>query len=343
MKKLFVLLLAIGLLAGCSGGGQGNTASQGSGGSETVRVRLGHVFQNDHPIAIATEQFAKTVKEKTEGRVNIELYPNSQLGGEVQMFEDVMKGALEMGNLSPSVFNGVDSRVQITTLPYIVGTFEEADKVYYSEDNWLTDYLKGIMSEHNIVTLSFVEQGFRAVTNSVRPIQSIDDMNGLKIRVPETPMLLELFSSLGTQPTPIAFPELYTSLQQGVVDGQDNGIGLTYSSKLYEVQKYITQTNHIYNISSFVINEGVWNNISEADQEIMMEAAKEATVQANRDSRAALEQQLEEMVQAGMESHELSEDELNRFKEVGKQVWTKFEDELGKETMEQLNQFLNEL
>lgn len=181
------------------------------------------------------------------------------------------------------------------------------------------------------------------MTNSVRPIQSIDDMNGLKIRVPETPMLLELFSSLGTQPTPIAFPELYTSLQQGVVDGQDNGIGLTYSSKLYEVQKYITQTNHIYNISSFVINEGVWNNISEADQEIMMEAAKEATVQANRDSRAALEQQLEEMVQAGMESHELSEDELNRFKEVGKQVWTKFEDELGKETMEQLNQFLNEL
>jgi TRAP-type C4-dicarboxylate transport system substrate-binding protein len=192
-------------------------------------------------------------------------------------------------------------------------------------------------------TLGFYENEFRAVSNSKRAIKTVEDVKGLKLRVPGSQAIQGIFEELGAQTTAIPFPELYTALEQGTVDGQDNGVLLSYDSKFQEAQEFITLTNHVYATGSLVINDGKWSSLTEDQQEAIQKAADEALQEQIKSNRQRIDEVVKSLKEEGVKVNELSEEEMNRFKEIAQNVWVEMVDVYGKERIDQLKEEVNNL
>lgn len=335
-------LLAGALALAACGGGDGGSAGGGGdgGGDRQVKLRLAHVFPETSPVHEGARAFAEGVEEETDGSVEVQVFSGGTLGGDTEMGEGLTRGDLDCAMINHAVA-GIDPRLQLGFLPYIVSSYEGADELFYG-DGMIAEHDREILDESGVHALAFYENDFRGLTNTRRPVSSPADLKGLKIRVPELPAFVDLFKAWGAQPLPIAFPELYTALQQGTVDGQDNGIVLTFDSKFQEVQKYFTRTNHTYGAGVLACNKQVWDTLSGDQQTAVTDAAEEAMRTQVEANRASVEEKLQGLKDAGIEVIEPTPEQLEEFRAVRDQVWTAYEGTMGADVIAELRKASDE-
>lgn len=283
-----VLAALLVLVSACGGGGEG-----GEGDQPSVSINLGYVFPDGSVIDQSAERFAQAVSERTDGSVTINLFPGGQLGGDEEMATAMSAGTLDASILSIGS-SGFGDRVQLGNLPYLVSSYEEADQLYYS-DGFIGEWDRETLRQNNIVGLEAVENGFRGLSNNVREVQRPADVAGLTVRAPSSQIIIDIFANWNSQAVAIPFPELYTALEQGTVDGQENGVTLFYDSNFHEVQEFYTDTRYIYAVAIYSVSQPVWDRLSPEQQEIVQAAAVEASQWQRETARADVEQKLAEL------------------------------------------------
>ncbi len=246
-------------------------ASFATAADAQVEIRLGHVLPEAHSWHVAATGFADEVAEKTEGRVAIEVFAGGQLGSEKEVIEGMQFGAVQAGVIGSGSFQYIEPKMGIIEMPYAWTSREQA---FTALDADLGDALEALLDPKGMVVLSWWETGFRNITNNTRPIEKPADLEGLKIRVTPDKVRLATFEGLGAEPAPLAFGELYSALQQGLFDAQENPLSIIDAASFFEVQKYVSKSEHIFGAASLTMSKMTWDQISEEDQAIVLEAAQ---------------------------------------------------------------------
>lgn len=266
--------------------------------AQDVTLRLAHFAAESHPGHTAAVQFADKVAERTNGSVTIELYPANQLGSPPEQLEQTILGAIDMNLPTHGGLDKYERAFGTVMTPFAFSSYEHAHEVL---DGPFTEWTAPLLEAQGLVMLSHWEYGFRNITNSQRPINSPDDVKGLKLRTPPELQIVAAMEGLGAATTQIAFPELPNALNQGVVDGQENPIGVIYHYKLDEFQKHLALTRHVYNSMVHVVNKDSWNKLS-AEQQTILREESAAAAQLMRDAVLAQEKaEIAELAERGME------------------------------------------
>ncbi|RBW50550.1 DctP family TRAP transporter solute-binding subunit [Marinobacter sp. F3R11] len=279
------------------------------------------------------ERFRDLVDEYSEGDYVVRLHPNAALAGGSDRVELEMtqSGAIQFLIKSTTWMTGLDSRYQVLGLPWLFPDHETANAVM---DGPAGDELLNDLERHDLVGLAWGVNGFRQVTNSKRPITEPADFEGLSVRVPGIELYLAIFETLGASPTTMNFAEVFTGLQTGAVDGQENPLSLIWSSRFYDAQDHVTIWNYSYDALSFVGSLPFWNSLSEGDQEMFTKAAQEA-MSYQREVVAQEDIDLiDELKDAGMTVTTLSDEQLTVFQDVLKPVYGEYKQSLGEEFVE---------
>lgn len=328
-KNLLVWMLLVVFLLSTFAAGCGKTESpQGTAEKkEVIKLNLGHVFAQSSTQNKAAEFFAKTIKEKTNGQVQVAVFSDAQLGGDRELGEGLQRGTIDMAMVNAGPVAGFNEKLFLVYLPYVFNSFEMVDKLIF-DGGWVGEKMKEYTKEIGIITLDFVDNSFRGFTNNKKPINNLADMKNMKVRVSENAVMIETFKAFGTLPTPMSVAELYTALQQGTVDAQDNGLNFTETHKYNEVQKYFTETNHMYSPALISINKDKWAALSPELQKAVQKAANETSKYHRDINRKDIADSRKRMQDMGMIINELSPEALAEFTNAGISVWPKFKDKL---------------
>jgi tripartite ATP-independent transporter DctP family solute receptor len=245
--------------------------------AQTV-FKIGWTNTIDSHYGVGVTTFGDEIFKRTNGRYKLQYFPSGALGGEREMLEAVQLGTQDMIITSTGPVGNFVPETRIVDIPYLFRDYDHARKVL---DGPIGQEILTKFPAKGLVAISWMENGFRHITNSKRAVKSPDDVKGLKIRTMENKVHMEAFKAMGALPTPMNMNEVFTALQTGTVDGQENPIPVILANKLYTVQKYLTLDSHVYSPAILIINKGLWDKISDADKAAFKEAAKIALV-ANR-------------------------------------------------------------
>lgn len=274
VKKTLSVLLALTMLAGVIAmagcGGKSEPAKQEV---KAITMKLGHYAPAGHPGHAAAKMFAENVEKRTNGAVKITVFPDNQLGSPPEMLEQNIMGAIDMSLPTQGALDKYSKKFAVVMLPFI---FKDAQHAYKVLDGPFMQWAAPDLEKQGLIFLSNWEWGFRNLTNNVRPINSPDDVKGLKIRTPPEVQLQACMEALGGNVTKIAFPELFMALKQGVVDAQENPLSIIFHNKYYEAQKYLALTNHVYNSMVHVMSKKTWDKLTPEQQKIIKEESKKA-------------------------------------------------------------------
>lgn len=296
-------------------------------------ARLGYVPTEDHPVGQGVNRFVELVKSKSNGRIIITPYSGGKLGNEPQMQSSLQGGILELMVGPTSNFVGAIKEFGIYDLPFFYGDFKEVDAVM---DGRVGKQLFSKLESINITGLAYWDNGFRHMTNAKRQILKMEDMKGLKIRVIPNPLFVATFKALGTNPIGLPYPELYNALESKAVDAQETPVGLIYSSKFYEVQKYLTLTGHIYTPYLLLASSKWFNSLPEADRKLVMEAAQESAIYQRKLSRDNADNIAFKILKGhGMDVVVLPPAEMTKLRDAVKPVQEEFSKIIGQELVSQ--------
>lgn len=284
-------------------------------------LRLSHNAAPGNPKAEASLKFAELVEAKTDGRVRVEVGGSAQYGDDVESLTNMRLGTLAFSANSQGTSSNVVPQFGVIGLPFMFNSLEHA---YQVVDGPVGDKLNELSEQKGLVLLALWDNGMRHVSNNVRPIKTPEDLAGIKLRTPPDPMTLDIFTALGANPGPLAFSELYIALQQGVFDGQENPLMNIYSSKLHEVQKYISLTGHKYETTPFFASKVIWSQLSKEDQQAIKEAAVEAGKLNREMSMQADAELIQKLRDAGVEINSI---DITSFAENTKTVYDKWREE----------------
>ncbi len=306
-----------------------------AGHAEIQERTLKFAFQNQagHPQAQGAQKFAELVAAKSGGKVTVKLFPGGSLGGDLQTVSALQGGTVEITVLNAGILGAQVKEFAAYDFPFLFNNAAEADAV---TDGPFGQKLLARLEDKGLHGLGYWDLGFRNVTNSKRPIARADDIAGLKIRVIQSPIYIDLFAALGANATPMPFPELYPALDQKAVDGQENPNTVILSSKFAEVQKHITQTRHIYNPQALIVSKKTWDSLGADEKKLIAEAATEATAFQRQVSRGAADSALESLRKAGMTVTELSPAETAKLRDKVKPVIDKYTASVGEATVKEL-------
>lgn len=296
-------------------------------------IRFGHLNNTDHPTSTGVKKFAELVAARSGGKIKVQEYPSSQLGNELQQQAALQGGVQEMLVASTTSLAGVVKEFGVFDFPFLFGNARQADAMV---DGPLGKLLGGKLAEKGVVVLGFFDLGFRNVTNGKRPVTKPEDLDGLKLRVIPNPINVDWVKALDANPTPLPWPEVYAALEQKAVDGQENPVATIYGAKLYEVQKYMTLTNHQYNPQSVVISKKFWDTLSADEKKIIGDAVTESAKFQRQQARASVASTLENLKKAGMTVSELAPGEQVKLVEKMKPVITKHAGAVGEATVSDL-------
>ncbi len=296
-------------------------------------LKFSNGLSDTHPVILGAKKFGELLAQKTNGRYEVQVYPNATLGDDVRATEAVRMGTLELVSTSSAPLTGLVPELAIFDLPFLVTNEAAADAIY---DGPVGAKLAAALEPKGLVLLTYFENGFRHVTNSVREVKSPADMKGLKIRTMQNPMHLDAFKALGANPTPMPFSEVFTAMQQKTIDGQENPIPTIYLSKYNEVQKYVTLTGHIYGPHMVLINKKLFDSFPEADRKAMREAAQEAAKYQRALNRKYSADLVAELKKSGMVVTELSADQKKMFQSAVAPVYATWEPKVGKAFVEEV-------
>jgi TRAP-type transport system periplasmic protein len=288
----------------------------------------------DHPQGMGAKKFADLVEQKSGGKIKVRVFPGGQLGGDLQNVSALQGGTLDLMVLNAGLLVGIVKDFAVLDLPFLFNTAEEADAVV---DGPVGQKLFDKLPEKGLVGLGYFELGFRNVTNSKRPITKAEDFQGIKLRVLQSPLFIDLFNTLGANTVAMPFPEVYTALEQGVIDGQENPVTVIFDTKFQEVQKYLSLTRHIYNAQSVIMSKKTWDKFSDEEKKIIQSSLDEAETYQRQVSRQKSTQVLEDLKKAGMQVNEVSPQEISRIREKIKPVVDKYTKEVGDALANEVN------
>jgi len=294
-----------------------------AGGSAFAQteIKLGHVGEPGSLLAASTEEYAKRINARLAGKVNVVVYGSSQLGGDKEMLQKVKLGTLDMVLPSTVMSSEVDL-FGIFEMPYLVKDREHMKRI---EQAVFWPKLAPESEKRGLKVIAVWENGYRNITNSKRPIRTPDDLKGIKLRVPEGKWRVKMFQAYGANPSPMKFSELFTALQTGVMDGQENPLTQIYTAKLQEVQKYLSLSGHVYTPSYLIVGSRKWATLPADVRKVLEDTAKETQAfvyeTAAKDDTALLDK----LKQAGMQVNEVDKEAFVSaskpiYEEFGKEV-----------------------
>lgn len=310
MKRLFLKSMIAALALAAFG-----TASAQTIGEHTFK--LAQQNPKGHPLVTGAEKFAELVAAKSGGKMKINLFPGGVLGSDAANVSALQGGTIEMVVLNSGILASQVKDFEIYDFPFLFADAKEADAVV---DGPLGQKLHAKLMDKGIVGLAYWELGFRQLSNSKRPINKVDDIAGLKLRVIPNAINIDWVKALGANPTPLAFPELYAAMEQKAVDGQENPLSVILANKFYEVQKYLTLTNHQYNPQSVIFSKKVWDTLNPAEQKILRDSAIEAGKYERQVTREADASTLEQLKKNGMQVSTLSPQQVAELRAKMKPV-----------------------
>lgn len=297
--------------------------------SKTAKIiKLSFGVNELHPSYLAGKKFGEIIKEKTNGRYDVQVFANAQLGDDIKATEAVKMGNLEMVSPSASPLVGLDPDLNVLDLPFLFPNTKAADAVL---DGPVGTKIAAKLEDNGLKLLAYYENGFRNITNSAHEIKSPADLKGLKIRTMENKIHLAAFKAMGANPTPMPFSELFTAMQQKTIDGQENPIPTIFLSKFNEVQKYCTLTEHVYGPHLLLINKKLFESMTPEDQKIFMDAATESKLFQRETNRAMAKDYIEKLRAAGMTVTELTAEQKQAFQDACAPVYKEFESTIGKD------------
>lgn len=346
MKKVLSAILALAMtlsLAACGGNnassGGGATSGDKSGGAAqttTTVLKIGHVEAEDRSTHKALLDFKAELEEKTGGRIEVQIFPNSELGGDEELCESVAMGTIQMALPSTSVLTAYHDEIGILDMPYL---FKNAQAAFDALDGDLGAQIDEWIAGNGFVSLGYVYNGPRSTTNNVRPIYTPEDLKGLKIRVMSSPVFISMYETLGANPTPISFSELYTSMQQNVVDGQENPPTLIYAMGFQQVQKYMTLDEHVHNFLPILTNEAWLNSLSAEDQATLKECAANMVANQRNIELADNETILQKLADEGMAINELTDEQYQTFVDAIQPMYDTYKAKWGTEIFDLATSF----
>ncbi|MCW2242581.1 TRAP transporter substrate-binding protein [Azospirillum canadense] len=284
-------------------------------------IRWGHLNNTDHPVSFGVKKFTELVAAKSGGKLKIREYPASQLGNEMQQQSALRGSTQEMTSPATTSLAGIVKEFGVLDLPFIVSTPQQADALL---DGPVGAELLKKLPEKGLVGLGYWDLGFRNVTNSRHPITRVEDLEGLKLRVIQNPVYIETFKTLKANPVPMNFGELYGALETRGVDGQENPYSVILSNKMYEVQKYLSSTNHTYSTNIVLVSKAFWDKLSATEKKIMQEAAAETQDYQRQVSRAQAQKAVLELKEKGMQVNDIAPAELDRMRQLTKPILDRF-------------------
>lgn len=296
-------------------------------------ARLGYVPIAEHPVGQGSVRFSELVAEKSDGRITIETFGSGVLGNEPQMQSSLQGGFLDVMVGPTSNLVGTIPEFLIFDLPFFYADFNAVDAVM---DGTVGDELfDKLLDEMGLVGLAYWDNGFRHMTNAIRPINTLEDMDGLKIRVIPNPLFLSTFEALGTSPIPLPYPELYNALESNTVDAQETPVGLIYSSKFFEVQDHLALTGHVYTPYVLLASKKWFDSLAEDDQKLVMEAAQESAEYQRSLSREDADRLIGLLEEEGMEVTRLSGEEMTKLRDAVAPVVAEFSEKIGPDLIKQ--------
>jgi tripartite ATP-independent transporter DctP family solute receptor len=284
-------------------------------------IKFGHLNNTDHPTSAGVKKFAELVAAKSGGKIKVQEFASSQLGNELQQQAALQGGVQEMLVASTTSLAGIVKEFGLFDFPFLFSNAKQADAMV---DGPLGKTLGSKLAEKGVVVLGFFDLGFRNVTNSKRPITKAEDLEGLKLRVIPNPVFLETFKTFKANPLPMPFAELFGALESKAVDGQENPYSVILSSRFYEVNKYVSGTNHVYATNPVQISKRFWEKLSPAEQKLLQDAAIEAQNYQRVVSRDAAGKAVAELKAKGMLHNDIAPAEMARMRALVKPVHEKF-------------------
>jgi tripartite ATP-independent transporter DctP family solute receptor len=336
---VLTLVIALALVAsGCLSSSKAPAGTQkqqqqakDTAGKKVIKFSQG--YNEQHPQFLGAKKFKEIVEKKTNGRYDIQLYANAQLGDDVKATEAVRQGTLEMVGPANSPLAGMIKELAVLDLPFLFPSEEVADKVL---DGPVGQKIAKAAEAKGLKILAFWENGYRQLTNNVREVKSPEDVKGLKIRTMENPIHLAAWKALGANPTPMPFSEVFSAMQQKTIDGQENPIPTIYLQKYNEVQKYCTLSGHVWGSLLFIMSKKTWDSLSAEDQKIFQEAANEARDYQRKVNREMNRDLVSKLKAAGMTVTELTPAQQKAFQDAVKPVYDQFADKIGKDLIDQV-------
>lgn len=278
-----------------------------------------------HPIPAGGEKFGELLAQKSGGKMTVKHFPGGVLGGDVQVLSAVQGGTIELTSMNAGILQGQIKEFAVVDLPFLFNNAKEADAVL---DGPIGKQMTDLMPAKGMVNLAFFDLGFRNLTNSKKLVKTADDLVGMKVRVVQSPTYIETFTALGANAVPMPITEVYTAMEQKMIDGHENPFSVIEMNKFYEVQKYLAVTNHMYNPQAFFMSKKTWDKLNADEQKLVMEAAKEAAVWQRQLSRDSQDKALASL-KTKMEISVLPPEELAKFRVKVKPVIEKFSTSIG--------------
>ena len=293
-------------------------------------IKFAHQNPVGHPIVMGMEKFAEIVKAKSGGKIKVNLFPGGVLGSDQANVSALQGGTLEMVVLNTGILASQVKDLSIFDFPFLFANTKEADAIV---DGVVGKKMHAKLEEKGIVGLSYWELGFRNITNSKRPLNKVEDIAGLKLRVIPNPINVDWVKALDANPTPLPFTEVYAAMEQKAIDGHENPVTVINANKFYEVQKYLAITNHQYNPQSVIISKKFWDTLNAAEKKLIDDASDEATKYQRVQNRAVMTTALENVKKNGMVVTEFSAAEVAKFREKMKPVVAKYSANVGEATV----------
>ncbi|WNS76605.1 DctP family TRAP transporter solute-binding subunit [Bacillus sp. DTU_2020_1000418_1_SI_GHA_SEK_038] len=339
MKRFLsvIVLLAMVLVSAC-GRPSGGSSEAGSGGStekggQKYTLRISHLVPEEQSTHITALDFKKKVEERSNGQIEVQVYPNGSLfGSDREAIEAVQLGNIEMTIPAVAALSSFNSKFMVFDLPFL---FNSREAAYKALDGDLGKTLLSDLEQNDLKGLVFGENGFRHISNNNGPIDSPEDLKGIKMRTLESPVHADTFKAFGANASPFAFGELYTALQQKTYDAMESPISIYYTSKMYEVQDYLTLSGHFYAATILVMNEKFYNELPEDLQKVVTEAAKEFQTDQRKLAQKQDTDFLVKLEESGMKINDLTEEQKNAFREASKPVYEKYIPQIGEDIVNQ--------
>ena len=334
LKKVLFLVLcmvvAMFALTACGGGDDAASDATADNGDGTYTIRIAHTEAEDRSLNLACVEFQKWIEEESQGKVKVEIYPNGSFSGsDSDILQATALGQLEIGLPAAQAFTEYDPVWGILDMPYL---FDSAEAYFNAMDGEMGEKLTATLEGTGFHMLGYAFMGVKQMTNSQHPIKTVADLQGLKMRTQQSDAHIEMYKCMGANPTPMSFGEVFTALQQGTVDGQDQSGTIIWAQKWYEAQKYMTVTNHNYGTMCFVANEDWFNGLPDDIRALVEEGTKTYLIDWERDYELSAEADCQQKIaDAGVEVYTPTAEELQTFKDAVVPELEKYAQEWGQE------------
>ncbi|MFP3919801.1 DctP family TRAP transporter solute-binding subunit [Lysinibacillus telephonicus] len=328
-KWLLGPLLAVSAMLAACGGGEDSAENAAD---KEYNLKMSITVADTTTWYAGAQKLAEDIEKETDGRITIDVFANEQLSGgdSGKAVEGLSKGSIDLTLNSTIIYSILDERFGVASAPFLFNSYEEVDKAFEGEAG---EQIKSLLAEKNVHALGFGENGFRQITNNEGPIESVDDLSGMKVRIPGITMYTDLFREYGADPATMTWSEVFTALQQGTIDAQENPIDVIHSSKIDEVQDYLTLWNYSYDPLVLGINKELYDSMSDEDKALFDRLGKEAADYQKQLAREKEAQQLSELEEKGMKVNKLTEEQVQAFKDASQPIYDKYKDIWGEDLL----------